>query len=363
MTPKEHYQAELERAGFTHDPAQAAAVEHFEKIYSALTAGRPAPKLLRALGARKRETSPVRGLYLWGGVGRGKTLLVDAFYDCLPPAGKRRVHFHTFMRGIHAELKALKRAQRPLERVAARWAAGLRVICLDEFHVADITDAMLLARLLEALFKRGVTLVTTSNEAPDQLYRGGLQRERFLPAIALLKQHLEVFELAGTTDYRLRALTQAAVYRASCDAAAEAALGRQFANLTVGSAHRTEPLDVDGRAIPVRCEADGVVWFDFATLCGGARSTGDYIEIARCFHTVLLSGVPQLGDDDNDAARRFINLVDEFYDRNVNLLLTAVVAPEYLYTGNRLAPPFKRCLSRLKEMQSEEYLARPHLGD
>ncbi len=366
MTPQRRYERLLAQAGFVADPAQATVVSRLDAIHARLLAQPGQPR--RRIGAwLRRAASPpaaVRGLYLWGSVGRGKTFIVDAFYDCLPARiGKRRLHFHTFMRAVHAALRELRDTADPLAEVARRWAPELRVLCLDEFHVGDITDAMLLARLLEALFERGLTLVTTSNEAPDNLYRGGLQRARFLPAIALLKEHLEVLHLTGAQDYRLRTLTRAATYYTPADTVAEAALAAQFAALSTPDTRRVAPLDLEGRTVTLREQAEGVVWFDFATLCGGPRSTGDYIEIARCFHTVFLSGVPMLGPDADDAARRFINLVDELYDRNVNLLLSAAAAPTALYWGSRLAEAFRRTASRLQEMQSEEYLGQPHLSD
>lgn len=365
-TPARRFELEIARHGFTADAAQRAAVALLDRLHRDLAAA-PAtigPGWFARL--RHRASSPrprLRGVYLWGGVGRGKTFIVDTFYACLPPSGRLRLHFHGFMRKVHHDLQACRQRQDPLDLVASRWAEGLRILCLDEFHVSDITDAMILANLLEGLFKRGVTLVTTSNEPPDKLYSGGLQRERFLPAIALLQQHLEVFELAGATDYRLRALKQAEVYHVPLGAEADAALCRGFAMVATQPGEAGVELDVEDRRLPTRRLAEGVVWFDFATLCGGPRSTADYIEIARCFHTVVLGGVPLLREDDNDATRRFINLIDEFYDRNVKLLIAAAAAPEALYQGRRLATVFKRTASRLREMQSEDYLARPHLTD
>lgn len=358
MSPLERYEGLLSRPGFESDPAQRIAAEHLDGIYHALRAPPPRPRRWWSLGAAPVATTP-KGLYLWGSVGRGKTLLVDLFYDCLPPSSRRRQHFHSFMREVHAELKALRKVQDPLQVIAKQWASTVKVLCLDEFHVTDITDAMLLARLLETLFDRGVVLVTTSNEVPDNLYRGGLQRERFLPAIALLKERLTVLELGGGTDYRLRTLEQAAVYYVPDDAAAREALRTQFLALT-NEAPAAHAMDLEGRPLPVLGAADGVLWCEFDALCGGPRGTLDYIELGRCFHTLMLSGVPVLGEDQNDAARRFINLLDELYDRSVNLLVSAAAEPAGLYAGQRLAAPFRRTISRLTEMQSHEYLARPH---
>ena len=359
MTPLARYEQWLSRPGFASDPAQRRAAEQLEAIYQRLVA-QPAParRWWQWRGDEAAADAP-KGLYLWGTVGRGKTLLVDMFFDCLPADSRRRQHFHSFMRDVHAELKQLRQVQDPLQAIAKKWAGTVKVLCLDEFHVTDITDAMLLARLLQALFDRGVILVTTSNELPDNLYRGGLQRERFLPAIQLLKERLTVLELSGGTDYRLRTLEQAAVYYVPDDAVARRALSSQFEALTATPAAPAS-LDLEGRPLPVQGCADGVLWCEFSDLCGGPRGTLDYIELGRCFHTLMLSGVPVLGEDQNDATRRFINLLDELYDRNVNLLMSAGAAPEGLYRGQRLAAAFKRTVSRLSEMQSHDYLARPH---
>ncbi len=363
MTPLACYERQLARPGFQHDPAQRLAAEHLDAIFHQLTP-KAAPRRRwwswRAEAPAADAAAP-KGLYLWGSVGRGKTLLVDMFFECLPPAMRKRQHFHSFMRAVHAELKELRQVQDPLKVIAKKWATSLRVLCLDEFHVTDITDAMLLARLLKALFDSGVILITTSNDAPDNLYRGGLQRERFLPAIELLKERLTVLELVGAVDFRLRTLEQAAVYHVPDDAAARATLAGQFAALTNGAAAAFD-FEVEGRALPVNGCADGVLWCEFAALCGGPRGTLDYIEIGRCFHTVILSGVPVMTEDQNDAARRFINLIDELYDRHVNLLISAAAAPDGLYRGERLAAAFRRTVSRLSEMQSHEYLARPHIS-
>ena len=364
-TPLARYQADLDAGRITHDAAQAAAVAHLDRIYHELANSDDdggGGLLDKIFGRRKTLWTGVRGLYLWGRVGRGKTYLVDTFFDCLPFAAKRRIHFHNFMRQTHAQLRQLKRQADPLRQVAAIWAAKQRVLCLDEFHVGDITDAMLLANLLEALLGHGVTLIATSNEAPDELYSGGLQRERFLPAITMLKSAMEIFEVAGVTDYRLRALAQAPVFYCGEAGACEAELARSFAAMTSGMSTHHGPLEIEGRAIATVRHADGVAWFNFDALCGGPRSALDYIEIARCHHTVIVADVPQLGPDDNDAARRLITLIDELYDRNVNLILSAAAEPEDLYHGGKLAKPFLRTASRLREMRSHDYLARPHIS-
>jgi len=364
-TPLERYQNDLEQGRIVPDPGQAEAVELLQRLFLELTTApaRPTQGLVRRLlKGRSPGWRLVRGLYLWGRVGRGKTYLVDTFFDTLPFAEKRRIHFHSFMRATHEALRNVRDQSDPLIVVAGRWATEQRVLCLDEFHVGDITDAMLLAGLLEALLERGVAILATSNDAPDELYAGGLQRQRFLPAIELIKRHLGVFELAGANDYRLRTLQRAPVYYVAEAGGAERELSERFDALTRGTGATGGVLSVEGREVPVQRVADGVVWFSFDVLCGGTRSTGDYIEIARCHHTVILSDVPRLGHDDADAARRFINLVDELYDRNVNLVLSAQAEPEQLYQGARLQKPFLRTVSRLHEMRSREYLARSHLS-
>jgi cell division protein ZapE len=307
-----------------------------------------------------KDVPPPRGLYLWGGVGRGNTFLIDLFYDALPITQKRRTHFHRFMREVHERLREHAGQRDPLAIIAREWRASLRVLVLDEFFVGDIGDAMLLGRLLERLFGEGVVLVTTSNTPPRDLYKDGLQRARFLPAIAAIKGHCQVLELAGGTDYRMRELVRSPVYRAPLDAGSEAWLESRWHALGGDDAHRDAGIVVDGRRIPVRARSRGLAWFDFDALCEGPRGASDYIEIAQEFHTVLLGGVPLFDENRNDAARRFITLVDELYDRHVNLVCTADGAPAALYAGERLAAAFERCASRLTEMQSSEYFAHEH---
>jgi cell division protein ZapE len=365
-SPRGRYEADLGAGAIAADPAQRGAVDCMERLHRELGKGRRAGSggfVERLFGRRRTRWEPARGVYLWGKVGRGKTYIVDTFYDCLTFEEKRRIHFHSFMRRTHDALKGLRDQSDPLKRLGAAWAEEHRVLCLDEFHVGDITDAMLLANLLEALFDHGVTLVATSNEAPDELYANGLQRERFLPAIDLIKQHLEVFELSGDLDYRLRALEQAPVYYHCAAGEVRDKLEKSFLAIAPEIGACGVDLVVEGRSIPTVRLADGVAWFGFDVLCGGPRSTIDYIEIARCHHTVIVSDVPRLGRDDNDAARRFVNLVDEIYDRNVNLIVSAAAEPEDLYHGGRLAKPFLRTASRLREMRSHDYLARPHITD
>lgn len=362
MTPRERYRDELARGVLLPDAAQAALVEELDAVHQALVAPRNVGVLAR-LARRLRRTSrePVRGLYVWGGVGRGKTHLVDMFYRAPGLDPKLRIHFHRFMQLVHGELNALGEREDPLRIVASRMAKRARVLCFDEFYVSDITDAMILGRLLAALFERGVTLVATSNIEPSKLYAGGLQRERFLPAIELIERHAKVIRLDSDTDYRLRALERARTWYSPLGPDAERGLAECFRTLAPEHVIDGGVLTILGRPVPSVRHADGIAWFDFETLCMGPRSVADYIEIARDFHSVVLSGVPVLDDDRRDPLRRFIHLVDELYERNVNLIVSAAAAPDGLYRGRRLAEPFRRTRSRLVEMRSTDYLGREHI--
>ena len=359
-TPSRAY-ADGAAAGRWHDdPAQHPALRELDRIQRELLAATPTGLLARfGVGTR---AAPVRGLYLWGGVGRGKTFLVDLFYASLPLAQKRRTHFHRFMRGVHEQLRLHAGQSDPLANIARQWRGSLRVLVLDEFFVTDIGDAMLLGRLLERLFAEGITLVTTSNTAPQNLYKDGLQRESFLPAIAQLRQHCVELAADGRQDYRLRALTRSPVYRQPLDAGSDAWLGERWQALAPAVEVRQGSIEIEGRRIAVRARGHGAAWFDFAQLCEGPRSTDDYIEIAREFGIILLGGIPVFDANNEDAARRFVNLVDEFYDRQVTLVCTAATPAVSLYRGTRLAGAFERTASRLIEMQSAEYLARAHRG-
>jgi cell division protein ZapE len=361
MTPWQRYQADLQRPGFSRDPAQENAVRHLQALYDALINQREPSAFERLVDKlRKRRREPVKGLYFWGGVGRGKTYLVDTFFESLPFPEKKRLHFHRFMQMVHHQLRQLRDQQNPLETVGSRFAEDTRVLCFDEFFVSDIADAMLLAGLLDALFARGVTLVATSNIRPGDLYKEGLQRARFLPAIDLIKRHTTVLNVDGGTDYRLRHLEQVEIYHVPADAESEQVLEREFRQMSGETGSSGEPLEIEGRLIPTRQLAEGVVWFDFAAICGGPRSQNDYIEIGRMFHTVLVSNIPPLTGERENEARRFIAMVDEFYDRAVKLICTAAEPVESLYSGYHLRFAFERTVSRLQEMQSKEYLARPH---
>ena len=294
-----------------------------------------------------------KGVYLWGAVGRGKSFLMDSFYLCLPLVRKRRVHFHHFMREIHRELDELRGTEDPIAAVAARAARRCRLVCFDEVHVSDIADAMILGRFLEQVMERGVVFCMTSNYAPDQLYPNGLQRSRFQPAIELLKAKLDVIQVDNGTDYRRLKMVRLKVYHTEPDR--EARLEAIFEELRDVEPER-QPLDVEGRTIPYRKRAGGLVWFDFRTLCGGPRSYADYVDLARRFHTVMLSGVPRISPKNADAARRFTWLVDVFYDDRVNLIVSAEDEPERLFPEGEQSAEFQRTVSRLHEMQSVRYL-------
>jgi len=362
MTPLERYQRDLTRPDFSEDAAQRLAVQRLDDLYHRLVARESQSAAWRGRVSRwlKGPQPPERGLYFWGGVGRGKTYLVDTFFECLPFDDKLRVHFHRFMQRVHQDLTALAGQKNPLEQVADRFAREARVICFDEFFVSDIGDAMLLAGLLGALFDRGVTLVATSNIPPEQLYKDGLQRARFLPAIALLGEHTEIINVDSGVDYRLRTLQQVALWHAPLDTIAEATMIESFQALANGMEAKPDQLEINHRPVMAKRLIEGMAWFSFDELCNKPRSASDFIELARIFQTVYLEGVPVMTSEREDAARRFVNLVDEFYDRSVNLVVSAEAQPHALYQGSRLQFEFQRTLSRLQEMQSADYLALEH---
>ncbi len=347
------------------DSAQVGALERLQQLADELVAF----KLARQSRLKRLLRPPVapRGVYLFGGVGRGKSLLMDAFFAGVDIRRKGRVHFHAFMKSVHDEMASLKSELDPLRTVAQRIARKYRLLCFDEFHVADIADAMILGRLLGFLFEAGVVLVMTSNYEPDGLYPGGLQRERLLPAIATLKTQLDVVEVDAGTDYRLRALEQIRIWHTPLDAEAGRAMSDAFERFRSGP-ESSRDLEIEGRRISVVRVAGGTAWFEFAALCGGPRSQVDYLEIARRFHTVLLSGIPELTAERADQARRFTWLVDILYDCRVKLIASAAVAPELLVTAampgrETAAREFKRTASRLVEMQTREYMGLPHLSE
>ncbi|HVS75437.1 MAG TPA: cell division protein ZapE [Steroidobacteraceae bacterium] len=360
------YERQIAQREFRSDPAQLAVVARLDALRDRLIAAQSESRslrarLLRTLG-RGGASTPVRGLYLWGPVGRGKTWLMDLFFHSLPFPQRRRRHFHRFMHDVHAELKALREVEAPLEAVAERLAAEVRVLCFDELFVTDIADAMILGGLFGGLFRRGVTLVATSNTPPGELYRDGLQRQRFLPAIELIERHVEVIAADGDRDYRLRQLTQAGTYLPSGDSRTGPRLRALFAQLSDHGGATDGTVEIEGRPIPVVRQSEVAVWFEFEALCEGPRSQDDYIEIARNYQSVVIANVPVMDALREDAARRFIALVDELYDRCVKLVVSAAAPPAQLYRGERLLLEFQRAASRLTEMQSEEYLAREHRG-
>ena len=355
------YEHLLAARGYQADPAQRAAAERLERLYRELLAfkarrGNPVKRLLT-------RPTPPRGVYFWGGVGRGKSFLMDCFFAAVPYRRKKRIHFHAFMQRIHHELEAHKGEADPMRKVAAKIAAETRLLCFDEFHVSDIADAMILGRLLAGLEAEGVVLVMTSNYPPEGLYPNGLHRESFLPTIARLQRMMDVVEVDAGIDYRLRTLEQVEIYHYPADAAAEAKMQDYFRMVAGEEGKKGGHIDILGRAIPTVRRAAGVIWFDFQALCGGPRSQNDYLELARRYPNVLLSHIPRMTARQASEARRFTWLVDVFYDHKVKLIATADCPPEALYVEGTQAGEFSRTVSRLVEMNSREYLALPHLVD
>lgn len=360
-SPEAEYKKRIAKGELTADAAQARAIAALDRLHRELVKATPKRGLARTLASLAgKKARPIRGLYLWGSVGRGKTFMMDLFYNALPFKAKRRAHFHRFMADVHESLKKHREVEDPLELIAGEIAADTRVICFDEFAVTDIADAMLLGGLFKGLFARGVTLAATSNIVPDQLYAGGLQRQRFLPTIKLIREHTEVIHVDGAMDYRLRALEQADVYQTPLGPAADARLTQFFESIAPDEGDQGGRIELFGRRIAYRRAADGVIWFDFAQVCDGPRSQDDYIELSRLYQTVLVSNVPRFDATLENQARRFIALVDEFYDRRVKLILSAAAPVTELYQGERLRHEIVRTQSRLQEMQSHEYLAEAH---
>ena len=351
------YEALIADGSHTADPVQRQVMEELNRVWLELSS-HVVSGWWHKIRGKQRE--PVTGLYLWGGVGRGKTWLMDLFFDSLPDNHKQRIHFHRFMARVHASLADMSNVRDPLPEIARQWAKQCRVLCFDEFFVADIADAMLLGGLLQAFFAEGVTLIATSNVPPDELYRDGLQRAKFLPAIESLKLHTRSLFVDGNQDYRLRILQRSETYLFPSNDHAHSCLTQAYVRMS-GDCTLDTNLEVNDRILQANHRSDGIIWFSFKVLCEQPRSTSDYIEIARAFNTVLLSDVPPMDESNADASRRFINLIDEFYDRNVKMLISAATPINDLYTGTRLAFEFQRTTSRLTEMQSTTYLAKPHL--
>jgi len=371
LSPLSRYQQALDAGEYQADEVQRQAVTRLEGIYQALqqapatsvSANGLRGRLSRWLGKGAETTSlrPVQGLYMWGGVGRGKTWLMDMFFHSLPGERKLRLHFHRFMLRVHEELTELQGQENPLEMIADGFKAQTDIVCFDEFFVSDITDAMLLATLLQALFARGITLVATSNIPPDELYRNGLQRARFLPAIALINDYCDVMNVDAGIDYRLRTLTQAHLYLTPLDGQTRETLDRMFIKLAGKAGEEAPVLQVNHRPLQAIRAVDGVLAVDFHTLCEEPRSQLDYIALSRLYHSVILYNVQVMGPLKENTARRFLALVDEFYERHVKLVIAAEASMFDIYQGERLKFEYQRCLSRLQEMQSEEYLKLPHL--
>lgn len=371
LSPTSRYLNALNEGSHQPDDVQKEAVSRLDVIYQALInrsepAAPPSGGLMakfgKLLGKREpKEAAPVRGLYMWGGVGRGKTWLMDMFYQSLPGERKQRLHFHRFMLRVHEELTSLQGQSDPLEIVADRFKAETDVLCFDEFFVSDITDAMLLGGLMKALFARGITLVATSNIPPDELYRNGLQRARFLPAIDAIKQFCDIMNVDAGVDYRLRTLTQAHLWLTPLDASTGQQMDKLWLALAGAARQNAPELEINHRPLPTLGVENQTLAVSFSTLCVDARSQHDYIALSRLFHTVMLFDVPVMTPLMESEARRFIALVDEFYERHVKLVVSAAAALHDIYQGERLKFEFQRCLSRLQEMQSEEYLKRAHM--
>ena len=363
MTPLQRYQSDLQKNRIKTDDKQWQAVQHTQRLFSELNIAAENKTGFIATLFNKNK-APVRGLYLWGGTGRGKTYLVDSFYECLPGIKKHRVHFHRFMLEIHQQLDDLPKSPNPLDIIAVQLAAKMKVLCLDEFHVHDIADAMLLAGLLKAMFKQGITLVATSNIAIDDLYKNGLQRERFMYAIELLNKHTEEFDLGDSTDYRFNILDQSehfyVIDEIKTKEKGEDFLSCKFAELAPCQPKSKRSIEVNNRKIKYILCADDIIWFDFDELCKTNRSAHDYIEIAERFHTVLLSNIQVFDEKDDAAAKRFIHFIDAIYDHNVKFLAYSTAIPSELYHGRRLSFAFDRTISRLTEMGTEQYLKLAH---
>jgi len=361
-TPLSRYQRDLQNPEFEADDAQQLAVENLQRLFDQMISEAPVEQgFLAKLGlVRQRAKRPVQGLYFWGGVGRGKTYLVDTFFECLPFDKKLRMHFHRFMHRVHLERKALSEQREPLSIIGKKLASEARILCFDEFVVNDVADAVILVKLMRVLFDEGVTLVATSNVEPRELYKDGLQRDLFLPAIDMIYEYTDIVNIDSGIDYRLMFLDKAETYFSPINVVANEGMQYNFEHLAPDAGVANATIEIEGRELESVRRTDGVIWFEFEELCDGPRSQNDYIELARCFHSILLANVPVMGRLKEDQARRFINLVDVFYDHNVKLIISADAPATELYRGTRVAFEFQRTISRLQEMQSHDYLALSH---
>ncbi|MCH7881405.1 MAG: AFG1 family ATPase [Proteobacteria bacterium] len=362
MKPSEKYEDILKQSGFVSDAAQKQAIALLDRLHDTLIRRetRGASNWWQRLLYFKKPLNPVRGIYFWGGVGRGKTFLMDIFYQCLPIEKKKRAHFHQFMNEIHHALKQSKDIENPLETIAGNLSNQFSVLCLDEFVIIDIGDAMIMAGLLEALFEQGVVLVTTSNSPPQNLYHDGLQRARFLPAIESIGQHCKVVKLDGGQDYRLMGLEQTHLYTAPHSPAVLDQIQHYLSEHVSPYQIQVQQLNINGRELDFQFCAEDTVWFGFDQLCKTTRSQDDYLELARLFNTLILTDIHAMSSLNDDVARRFVLLIDILYDHHVILICSASVRPELLYQGRRLVFEFERTASRLIEMQSQQYLAQAH---
>ena len=358
----EKYLSDLQGTGSQADPAQASALERFQLIYDQLNDG--SHRLGRTFLGRilKRKQEHLQGLYIWGGVGRGKTYLMDLFYEAVPETEKKRIHFHRFMQSVHGSLKTMRNLQNPLEKIGKDFARQYRLLCLDEFFVLDIGDAVILSGLLKSLTDNGVIIVMTSNTAPDDLYLGGIQRDRFVPAIKLINERMDVHKIADGPDFRLMVLSGKTLFYPELGTETDQSLIDDFERFSGNDEKQSGNLDILGRQINTIGYTEHLVWFDFSDICDGPRSKADYIEIANLYRTVMISNIPLLTWEYENQARRFIELIDEFYDRGVHLIASAEAAINELYCGKRLVREYERTSSRLHEMQTERYLSRTHCG-
>lgn len=361
MSPKSWYQFARTKPGFIHDAAQEAAIDALDVLWHQLVDFKA--KRNHFLGRSLRSPEVPKGLYFWGGVGRGKSFLMDVFYDCVPYRRKRRLHFHNFMAEVHHEMKLLAGERDPLVALADKIAKSTRLLCFDEFHVSDIADAMILGRLLEAMFARGVVLMITSNYPPDGLYPDGLQRQKFLPTIALLKRELRVLNVDGGSDYRLREMEHESLFMVPASVESDARMEAMFNRLSPLDAQDATQIEIMGRMIPVKKFSHGVVWFEFGDICGGPRAQTDYLEIAHQFHTVFISHIPKMDAADAPAVQRFIWLVDVLYDNRVKLIVSAAALPHEICLDAGKNVEFARTLSRLIEMQTQDYLGLAHQSE